>query len=94
MFRRDLIDLLQGRPRSVAELAEMLEATPREVEDDLRHLLKSLRHEPYRAVIEPARCRKCGFVFRADKLRKPGKCPRCRATWIEAPRVRIEHAGP
>lgn len=90
MFRRDLIDLL-AQPRSVHDLARELEARPADVEDDLRHLLKSLRHSgAYRAVVTPARCRHCGFVFHHDKLSRPGKCPQCRNTWIEAPLIRIE----
>lgn len=90
MFRRDLIELL-AQPRSVHDLARALEAKPADIEDDLRHLLKSLRHSgEYRAVVTPARCRHCGFAFRQDKLAKPGMCPQCRSTWIETPLIRIE----
>lgn len=90
MFRRDCIDLL-ARPRSVHDLARVLDARPADVEDDLRHLRKSLRHSgEYRGVITPARCRHCGFVFHRDKLSRPGKCPQCRHTWIEVPLIRIE----
>jgi predicted Zn-ribbon and HTH transcriptional regulator len=66
---------------------------PQDVEDDLAHLLRSLRHTGYRAVIEPARCRHCGFQFGKNKLHKPGKCPKCRQTWIADPLVRIEGSG-
>lgn len=90
MFRKDLIDLLLDNPRSVRELAEDLEEPPARIADDLGHLLQSLRNMPYRAAVRPARCRHCGFVFREDKLRKPGKCPKCKGTWIEDPRIAIE----
>jgi predicted Zn-ribbon and HTH transcriptional regulator len=90
VYRKGLIGLLQGHPVSVQELARLLGVPPRDVEDDLRHLLKSLHNMPYRAVIEPARCRKCEFVFSKDKLHKPGKCPRCHGTWISDPRIGIE----
>jgi len=90
MFRKDLIDLLAGRRLSLHEIAELVEEPPREVEENLRHLLKSLKHGPYRAVLEPAQCRHCGFRFKDDKLHKPGKCPRCQGTWIEPPRLGIE----
>jgi len=90
VFRRDYIGLLR-EPRSVHALARELELSPGEVEDDLAHLLKSLRHsDAYRAVVTPARCRHCGFTFHGDRLGKPGKCPQCRHTWIEAPMIRIE----
>jgi hypothetical protein len=44
MYRRDLIELLQERPWGLTELAEHLETRPRELEDDLRHLLRSVKH--------------------------------------------------
>jgi predicted Zn-ribbon and HTH transcriptional regulator len=90
MFRKDLIPILLGQPRSVAELAYLLDETPTDVEESLHHFLKSLKHTPYRVVIEPAKCKRCGFEFRDDKLRKPGKCPQCKATWISEPRIGIE----
>lgn len=89
MFRKDLIGLLLDRSVTVSELAEQLAQPPRDVEADLEHLRRSLRGSPLHVAVVPARCRKCGFAFRADKLRKPGKCPRCRATWIVEPRIGI-----
>ena len=94
MFRKDLLELLRTTPRSVADIAAQLQLRPDDVEDDLRHLLKSVRHTGHRVTITPARCRHCGFTFHADKLHKPGKCPRCRQTWISAPRVHIESPAP
>ena len=90
MYRKDLIGLLQDRPTSLHELAILLEMPPRELEDDLRHLIRSLRNMPYRAIITPATCRKCAFTFHRDKLHKPGKCPRCHGTWISDPLISIE----
>jgi len=46
MFRRGLIDLLKGRPTSLHELALLLDERPRDLEDDLRHLFRSLRMVP------------------------------------------------
>ena len=43
--------------------------------------------------LAPARCRKCGFEFGTDKLRKPSKCPKCKDTWISEPRIKIERRG-
>lgn len=89
MYRRNLIPILLGQPWSLDQLALELELSPRELSDDLRHLLRSLRHSDYEAVITPARCRKCGFAFGEEKLRKPGKCPRCHGTWISPPVMEI-----
>ena len=90
MYRKDLIGLLHDQPASLNELALQLGVRQKVVEDDLHHLIKSLRHMPYHIKISPATCRKCGFVFQKDKLHKPGKCPRCTGTWISDPLISIE----
>lgn len=90
MYRKDLLEILHDRPASLHELALLLKLHPREVEDDLNHLIRSLKNLPCHAIITPATCRKCGFVFHRDKLHKPGKCPRCHGTWISEPLISIE----
>lgn len=89
MFRKGLIPLLLDNALSVSQVARLVGETPRDIEVDLLHLLKSLKHTEYIAAIEPARCRKCGFEFDASKLAKPSKCPTCRSTWILEPRVSL-----
>ena len=89
MYRKELVDILLEHPMSIHDLSEMLDMPIRDVVDDLAHLQKSLRHEPFRLEIIPARCRKCGFVFRHDKMTRPGKCPKCHGTWIQPPEVVI-----
>ena len=74
--------MLLDKELTLAQIARTVGQTAAETETDLRHFLKSLRHSEYEAVISPAECRKCGFEFGTDKLRKPGKCPECRGTWI------------
>ena len=90
MYRKELIPLLLRRAWTVSELAEHLDVDTREMADDLVHLERSLRHLPYRMQITPAQCRKCGFVFDRERLRKPGKCPSCRGTWISEPQIGLE----
>ncbi len=94
MRRRDLIPLLLDQPRTVSQLAREVRATPRELADDLAHLLRSLPHTDFAAEITPARCRKCGFTFGPDKLFKPVKCPQCRGTWIAEPRLVLHRRKP
>jgi predicted Zn-ribbon and HTH transcriptional regulator len=89
-FRRDLVTLLSVQPRSVSSLARELGLDRRDVEDDLRHAIRSARASGHRVVIEPARCKQCGFVFSEDKLSKPGKCPECRGTRLFEAQIRIE----
>ncbi len=89
MFRKDLIGFLHHHPMEVKDIARLCGVSPGDAEQDLQHLIKSLKQSPYRLNVHPATCRKCDFRFSATKLTKPGKCPRCKGTWIEAPRVEI-----
>lgn len=82
VFRKDLVALLQNGPRSVSSLARELGLRKNDVEDDLRHLIRSARAAGRRVLIQPACCRSCGFTFDEKKLSKPGKCPRCRGSRI------------
>ena len=90
MFRKDLIDILLGNPLSVAQIARLVDEAPSRVADDLNHLFRSLKHTEYKAVVEPARCRACGFRFSEAKLTKPSKCPECKSTWVQEPKIGIE----
>ena len=82
--------MLGAQPRSVSWLARELGLKRGDVEDDLRHMIRSARAAGHRVVIEPARCRSCGFTFGEEKLSKPGKCPACRGTRIFEAQIRIE----
>ena len=90
MFRKGLIPLLLDHPMTVVEIAGQLGVSPRDVVDDVQHLLRSLEHSDYTAVVTPAQCRKCEFTFEESKLKKPERCPACRGTWIEPPRVFVQ----
>ena len=89
MFRKDLITLLHDNPLRLSEIARLYDVPLKEVLDDVKHLRKTLKHSAYRLDIMPAECRKCGFVFSAEKLSKPSKCPQCRSTWLEEPVMQI-----
>jgi predicted Zn-ribbon and HTH transcriptional regulator len=92
VFRRDLLELLSHEPRSVSRLARELGVPRGDVEEDLRHMIRSARAAGHRVVVVPARCRSCGFLFSEDKLSKPGKCPACRGTRIFEPQIAVEKA--
>lgn len=81
--------MLLEHPMTVNEISRFAEQPGKDTAEDIAHLLQSLKHSEYKAVIEAAQCRKCGFTFGADKLRKPSKCPECRATWITEPRIKL-----
>lgn len=91
-FRRQLIDLLSDDFRSASSLARELGMTRGEVEDDLRHALRSARAAGHDVEIVPARCKSCGFVFGEDKLLKPGRCPACKGSRLFEPMLRLRRS--
>jgi len=88
-LRTDLLATLSEGPRSVSSLARELGVPKRDVDEHLRHMIRSAQAAGHQVVIEPARCRTCGFTFGADKLVKPGKCPACKGTRLVEARVAI-----
>jgi transcriptional regulator len=88
--RKELIQLLSLQPRSVSSLARELGLRRGDVEDDLRHAIRSARAAGHRIAILPARCRSCGFTFGEEKLSKPGKCPACRGTRLYEAQIRVD----
>lgn len=89
MFRKDLIPLLLDHPMTVNEISRFVEQPGKDTVSDIEHLLLSLKRSEFKAEIEVATCRKCGFEFGPEKLRKPSKCPKCKATWITEPRIKL-----
>ena len=82
--------MLTGQPRSVSSIARDMGLDRRDVEDHLRHVIRTARAAGHQVIIEPAKCRHCGFTFGEEKLSKPGKCPECRATRLFEAQIRIE----
>jgi len=74
----------------VSSIARELGLRRGDVEDDLRHAIRSARAAGHRVVILPARCRACGFTFGDDKLSKPGKCPECRGARLYEAQISVE----
>ena len=91
-FRRQLIDLLSDDFRSASSIAREL-GLMRDIEDDLRHALRSARAAGHDVEIVPARCKSCGFVFGEDKLLKPGRCPACKGSRLFEPMIRIRRSA-
>jgi predicted Zn-ribbon and HTH transcriptional regulator len=90
--RQYLMELLAGTSRSSYELAALLGLPERQVEDHLRHIVRTLaRDHTRRFVLEPSSCHDCQYVFRErTRLTRPSRCPRCRSEAIAAPRFRID----
>jgi transcriptional regulator len=88
-FRRHLLDLVSAEPRTASSLARELGLDRRDMEDDLRHMIRSARASGHEVIVEPARCKSCGFVFDEDRLLKPGRCPECRESRIYEALIRV-----
>ena len=91
-FRRHLLDLLSHEPRSVSSLARDLGMSRGDMDDDVRHALRSAAASGHHIVVIPARCKNCEFVFSTDRLSRPSRCPSCKGTRLFEPMIRIAPA--
>jgi len=71
------------------ELRHEFELTVSTLEEDLRHVDRSVRPRGERLEVEPARCIACDFRFTKGALHPPGRCPQCRERRIAGPWFRI-----
>jgi predicted Zn-ribbon and HTH transcriptional regulator len=87
--RRRLIDLLTAEPRSASSLARAMGLRRGDIEEDLGHALRTAAAEGHSIEVIPARCKDCGFLFGADRLSKPGRCPSCKGGRLFEPLIRL-----
>lgn len=85
--RQDLLALLATGPRSASSLARALGIGRHDIEEELRHAIRSARAAGHEVVIEPARCKDCGFLFSETTLTKPGRCPSCKGSRLFEPQI-------
>jgi transcriptional regulator len=91
--RRQLIELLSHEPRSTSSLARELGLRRGDVDDQLRHAVRSAIAAGHLVEVIPARCKDCGFVFETDRISKPGRCPSCKGSRLFEPLVRLAGAA-
>jgi predicted Zn-ribbon and HTH transcriptional regulator len=90
--RQELTRLLCEREYSFEELRHELQAGVRDLEDDLRHVERSLRREQRRLVTIPPHCSACGFAFRGrapKRFHTPSRCPLCKSERVFPARLRV-----
>ena len=88
-LRRQLIELLSHEPRSASSLARELGMRRGDVDEELRHAVRSAVVAGHQIEVIPARCKDCGFMFGDDRLSKPGRCPSCRGSRLFEPLLRL-----
>ena len=81
-IRQEVLKLLECGELTVGELSKQIRKSEKELYDHLEHLLLGSKS----IVIIPTECLKCGYIFeKRKKVKKPGKCPKCKGTYIEQP---------
>jgi len=90
-FRRQIIELLSHEPRTASSIAREMGLRRGEIEEDLRHALRSAATAGHRIEVIPARCKDCGFTFAPDRLIKPGRCPVCKGSRLFEALIRIQN---
>jgi transcriptional regulator len=93
VFRRQLVELLSHEPRSASSLAREMGLRRGDIEDELRHALRSAGAAGLRVVVLAARCKDCDFTFSEDRLTKPSRCPACKGSRLHEPMLRLDPPG-
>lgn len=91
-LRQYLRERLTEEELSFEALREELQVTVKQLEDDLRHLERSLRRGPARLRVLEPRCIACDFVFRGrapKRFATPGRCPECRSERLMPARLSV-----
>jgi predicted Zn-ribbon and HTH transcriptional regulator len=85
-IRQSLMALLENGPATALDLSGLAGIPEKDVYAHLEHIRKACQRHGKQLKVDPPRCRDCGFIFaKRDRLKKPGKCPRCRGSFITAP---------
>lgn len=87
--RQRIIQALEERTWELDDLRRELELSVRGLEEELRHVERTVRPRGRRLQIESARCLECGFQLASRALHPPGRCPRCRNRRIRGPWLSI-----
>ncbi len=84
--RKEIVSLLEEQTLSVKEISGYVRVSEKEIYDHLDHIRKSGERKKHKLNIQPALCKKCGFVFKKrERIKKPGKCPLCHNQSIQEP---------
>jgi predicted Zn-ribbon and HTH transcriptional regulator len=87
--RQQIAERLAEAEWEFDELRRDLGLTVKVLEEDLRHIERSVRAGGQRLILRSACCEACDFVFRSTALHPPGRCPSCRDRRISGPWFRI-----
>jgi predicted Zn-ribbon and HTH transcriptional regulator len=84
--RKEIVSFLKEQALTVKEISGYVRISEKEVSAHLEHIKKSILRDNLKMVVDPATCKKCGFIFKKrERISKPGKCPLCKGESIEEP---------
>ena len=87
--RQEIVERLRTEEWAFDDLRHDLGLTVRVLEEDLKHIQKSVLTAGDRFQLRSASCVGCGFEFTANALHPPGRCPSCRDRQIDGPWLKI-----
>ena len=88
--RQQIFERLAEGEWEFDDLRHVFGLTVKVLEEDLRHIERSVRTGGQRLIIRSACCEACDFVFKSTAFHPPGRCPSCRDRRISGPWLRIE----
>jgi transcriptional regulator len=82
--RQEIVKLLHDSGSvTLRQISQSVHISEKEALGHLEHIRKTYKDA---FVMHLAECSKCGFTFEdRDRLKKPGKCPKCRSERIDEP---------
>lgn len=88
--RQRLMALLVEEEMDARQLSQRLGVSEKEVFAHLPHIARSVSARNLKWTVSAAVCLSCGFEFKGrSRVKKPGRCPKCRSERIASPRYRI-----
>ena len=87
--RQEIVDLLEANEWEFDALRSELGLTVKVLEEDLRHIDRSVRTAGKRLQVKKAICDACRFTFKKAAYHPPGRCPSCRERRVTGPWFRI-----
>jgi predicted Zn-ribbon and HTH transcriptional regulator len=86
-----MIDMLAQNSCGIRDLSRGLGVSEKEIHGHLEHIRRSVSGQGKRLEITPCECFSCGYVFmNRSRVKKPGRCPKCRQSHIQGAMFRIE----
>ena len=90
--REEIVVRLSEVALDFEELRTELDVPVHVLDEDLRHVARSVRATGGRLKVERPVCSDCGFRFRRESFKPPGRCPRCRSHRVAGPVLRVDPA--